>query len=157
MRHNQSGLALAAVVARKIRWGWRAAGRRPAKWQRLAAVVVFLVGTLASALVFTWLLESPWAIGQGARGAGRVQAEEALRQGESRFNPVTVLAEPLPPLTDFRVVPASAGERELDASELVLGVTVAGASRAYPINMLTGPTREILNDQLGGVPIAATW
>ena len=32
-----------------------------------------------------------------------------------------------------------------------------GQARAYPINMLTGPSREIINDVLGGVPIAATW
>ncbi len=41
--------------------------------------------------------------------------------------------------------------------ELVLGVTVANESRAYPINQLTKPTREIINDTLGDQPIAATW
>jgi hypothetical protein len=40
---------------------------------------------------------------------------------------------------------------------LVLGVTIGKASRAYPINMLTNPTREIINDKLGGKNIAATW
>jgi len=39
----------------------------------------------------------------------------------------------------------------------VLAVTVGEQSRAYPINMLTGPEREILNDTLGGRAIAATW
>jgi hypothetical protein len=43
------------------------------------------------------------------------------------------------------------------ASELVLGLTLGGAARAYPINMLTGPQREIVNDELGGRAIAATW
>ena len=38
-----------------------------------------------------------------------------------------------------------------------LGVEVGGEARAYPINMLSGPNREILNDTLGGRPIAATW
>ena len=42
-------------------------------------------------------------------------------------------------------------------NELVLGVTVGKESRAYPINMLTNPTREIINDKLGGKNIAATW
>ena len=41
--------------------------------------------------------------------------------------------------------------------ELVLGVVVNGEARAYPINMLTNPTREIINDKLGGRSIAATW
>ncbi len=41
--------------------------------------------------------------------------------------------------------------------ELVLGVVHKGQARAYPINQLTGPRREIVNDRLGGDPIAATW
>ena len=41
--------------------------------------------------------------------------------------------------------------------ELVLGVVVKGEARAYPINMLTSPRREIINDKLGGQAIAATW
>ena len=41
--------------------------------------------------------------------------------------------------------------------ELVLGVVIDGEARAYPINMLTGPTREIINDELSDVVIAATW
>jgi len=42
-------------------------------------------------------------------------------------------------------------------NELVLGLELNGEARAYPINMLTGPSREIINDTLGGIPIAATW
>ena len=41
--------------------------------------------------------------------------------------------------------------------ELVLGVVVNGEARAYPLNVLTGPMREIINDTLGDTPIAATW
>lgn len=41
--------------------------------------------------------------------------------------------------------------------ELVLGVSINNVARAYPINMLTRPTREIINDKLGGRAIAATW
>ena len=46
---------------------------------------------------------------------------------------------------------------EIEGAELVLGVTIGQESRAYPINMLTGPDREIINDTLGGKAIAATW
>jgi len=64
---------------------------------------------------------------------------------------------PYPPITEVPVSPATEADEILKPSELVLGVTVNGESRAYPINMLTGPSREILNDTLGGRPIAATW
>ena len=41
------------------------------------------------------------------------------------------------------------------ADEPVLGVTINGQSRAYSIPFLSG--REVVNDTVGGVPIAVTW
>jgi hypothetical protein len=78
------------------------------------------------------------------------------QQTSSEFRPTRVLGRQ-PVITDVPVksVPEMTGI--LNPSELVLGVTVGGHSRAYPINMLTGPQREILNDLLGGQAIAATW
>lgn len=37
---------------------------------------------------------------------------------------------------------------QVSDGELVIGVVVNGNARAYPINMLTGPSREIINDEL---------
>jgi len=45
----------------------------------------------------------------------------------------------------------------VDDDELVIGVVIDGEARAYPINQLTGPDREIINDELAGTAIAATW
>lgn len=72
------------------------------------------------------------------------------------FNP-RVLMKPVRPIVDAPVLPASEVTDEVRDNELVIGVTVDGAARAYPVNMLTGPIREIINDQLGGRSIAATW
>ncbi len=81
----------------------------------------------------------------------------SLAQDSSQeFNPKRV-APAFPPLTDIPVKPAQEAQRLLNPAELVLGVVVGGEARAYPINMLTGPSREILNDTLGGKTIAATW
>ncbi len=55
------------------------------------------------------------------------------------------------------VVGADRIRGQVNDSELVLGVIIKGEARAYPINMLTGPSREIINDKLGGQAIAATW
>lgn len=75
---------------------------------------------------------------------------------EREFEPrVVIPPDRFPPITEVPVVAGK--DAELDDSELVLGAVVSGKARAYPINMLTGPSREILNDQLGGVAIAATW
>jgi hypothetical protein len=54
---------------------------------------------------------------------------------------------------------ASAGEADLvlDEGDLVLGVVVGGEARAYPTGYFWGPQHEILNDVLGGTPIAPSW
>jgi len=41
--------------------------------------------------------------------------------------------------------------------DLVIGLVVGDAAFAYPINMLGGPQREIVNDEYGGVPFCVNW
>ena len=40
-------------------------------------------------------------------------------------------------------------------SERVIGVSINGESRAYPLNLLS--RHEIVNDTVGGKAIAVTW
>lgn len=91
------------------------------------------------------------------------------QQIDSGFEPLTGLtpspenfaplrAVPRPPLvSDFETMSAALADAILEDDELVVGVEVNGEARAYPINMLTGPDREIINDELGGRAISATW
>ena len=72
------------------------------------------------------------------------------------FNPGRA-CQPRPAITDAPTIAASDVTDQAADEELVLGVVVNGEARAYPINMLTGPSREIINDSLGGRDIAATW
>ena len=72
------------------------------------------------------------------------------------FQPERVVPR-MPPLTQFEIKRSRDIEGGLNPSELVIGITVGDQARAYPINMLTGPRREIINDTLGGQAIAATW
>lgn len=71
------------------------------------------------------------------------------------YKPKQVLKTAIRPITDPLIVDAS--ESDVNDNELVIGVEVDGQARAYPINQLTGPMREIINDTLGGTAIAATW
>ena len=73
-----------------------------------------------------------------------------------KFAPQQVVP-PFQPITEAPLMLADEVSEEVLDSELVLGLTLNGESRAYPINMLTGPSREIINDTIGGIPIAATW
>ena len=74
-----------------------------------------------------------------------------------KFEPRIVIPNPLPAITEIPVKQVSDVTDEISDEDLVLGVEVSGKFRAYPINQLTGPAREIFNDELGGIPIAATW
>jgi len=60
-------------------------------------------------------------------------------------------------IVDAPFIPADKVTDQVTDKELVIGVVIDGRARAYPINMLTGPSREIINDMLGGRAIAATW
>lgn len=72
------------------------------------------------------------------------------------FDPVDAVPEQ-PAITDFKILPAGEIIDEIRDDELILGVVIEGEARAYSINMMTGPEREIFNDVLAGRPIAATW
>ena len=77
---------------------------------------------------------------------------------EPLFNPRVVLRQPVRAIVDAPFVEAAkATEKIVTGNELVIGVVVNGKARAYPVNMITGPSREIINDSLGGRAIAATW
>jgi len=74
----------------------------------------------------------------------------------TKYEPQRVL-DAQPAIVHPPHVSAEEGNKKLRANELVIGLVVDGEARAYPINMLTGPRREIFNDKLGEHDIAATW
>jgi len=80
----------------------------------------------------------------------------SLLVSAQEFNPTRV-APAFEAITNPETATSREAEKWVKDDELVLGVTIANQSRAYPINMLTNPTREIINDTLGGRSIAATW
>ena len=79
---------------------------------------------------------------------GLLQAED--------FSPRQVV-RPFPPIKNPNIVAAGQSDPWVRDDELVLGVQIGKEARAYPINMLTSPSREIINDRLGERAIAATW
>ena len=72
------------------------------------------------------------------------------------FYPIQVVTRP-PLVTDFKVMSVDEARGQIEDDELVLGVSIGGEARAYPLNVMTGPDREVFNDELGGRAIAATW
>jgi hypothetical protein len=96
-----------------------------------------------------WLL----IVGASATMTGIIRFSFA----QDDFNPKVVIKREFPAITNAPVMSAEKATEKLQDNEIVLGVVVNGKARAYPINMLTGPSREIINDSLGERSIAATW
>jgi len=59
----------------------------------------------------------------------------------------------IPSIDDPRFVPVD--EAELAPEEPVIGLTVNGDARAYPLRILMW--HEIVNDEVGGIPVAVTY
>ena len=81
---------------------------------------------------------------------------QAVPQTILEFKPIQVV-RPFKAIINAPTVNAVDAKKFVQDDELVLGLEINGQSRAYPINMLTQPTREIINDTLGGKNIAVTW
>ncbi len=50
---------------------------------------------------------------------------------------------------------AAAGDEALEPEEPVIGFTINGAARAYPVAVMG--RHELANDTVGGVPVAVSW
>ena len=69
---------------------------------------------------------------------------------------VTVLGrDGIPAILEPEFATRAGGVAQMDPSERVIGVSINGDHRAYPLNLLS--RHEIVNDTVGGKPIAVTW
>ena len=69
---------------------------------------------------------------------------------------VTVLGrDGIPAILEPEFATRAGGVAQMDPSERVIGVSINGEHRAYPLNLLS--RHEIVNDTVGGKPIAVTW
>jgi hypothetical protein len=117
-------------------------------WAQLLGLLLVAVAVVSVVLISDGLLEEDFWPETVA-----VADEPSVEN----FNPRVVIRREFPPITDAPVISAREAVGKVDNAELVLGVQINGQARAYPLNMLTGPSREIINDTLGDTAIAATW
>ena len=61
----------------------------------------------------------------------------------------------IPAILQPEFVSVSEADQWMSPEEGVLGVSIGGEDRAYPVSMLS--RHEIVNDVLGGEPVAVTW
>jgi hypothetical protein len=83
--------------------------------------------------------------------AGRTPASDATID----LKMITILGrDGIPAILD-PVFASRGAETKMDPSERVIGVSINGENRAYPINLMS--RHEIVNDTVGGMAIAVTW
>ena len=99
-----------------------------------------------------------WQAAESLRAQSDRDETQASDNGGSSgdFKPRRVL-KAQPAITSPKTLAVEQVKDQVTDEELVIGLELNGQARAYPINMLTGPRREIINDTIGGTPIAATW
>ena len=61
----------------------------------------------------------------------------------------------IPAILEPKFVSASEAGYWMEPDEAVLGVSMGGEHKAYPVTMLS--RHEIVNDIVGGEPVAVTW
>lgn len=121
-------------------------------------IIAFLLGGLVLAAIFMPQLRQLWLNLRAdevqvrlppSTGSGNEQTTLDLRI-------ITVLGKDgIPAILDPKLISANAAIAQMSPSERVLGVSINDDHRAYPLNLLS--RHEIVNDTVGGIPIAVTW
>ena len=121
-----------------------------------AVVVTFFVPSLRQA-VFKDLFTSSEIVTVPATGSADAAGEGGGAVGEEQqLKIVTLLGfDAIPAILDPTFVSAEEAAPWMDSNEHILGLSINGDHRAYSVRMLS--RHEIVNDVVGGVPVAVTW
>tara|TARA_B100000315_G_C14356454_1_gene486399 strand:- start:340 stop:723 length:384 start_codon:yes stop_codon:yes gene_type:complete len=121
-------------------------------------LIVLILGALGLAVVFLPHLRGWWLqlradevtiTSSAARGAG-------TGTGTLDLKIISVLGKDgIPAILAPEFLDAGAASAQMVANERVLGLSINGDHRAYPLNLLS--RHEIVNDTVGGLPVAVTW
>ena len=69
---------------------------------------------------------------------------------------ITILGKDgIPSIDNPRFLGREEADKQMLETERVIGVSINGDHRAYPLNLLS--RHDIVNDTVGGVPVAVTW
>ena len=121
-------------------------------------MVILLVGLMAAAifvpnfrqLISRVLTTSETVVIPTSNGTTPLEGEE------QELNIITLLGfDAIPAILSPRFVSSEAAEAWMDPDEQVMGLSINGENKAYSIRMLS--RHEIVNDTVGGVPVAVTW
>jgi hypothetical protein len=105
-----------------------------------------------------WITGSPYSY--PVMGAGSPHTDPGMPSastGAPGFRPDFLLYRPMDLNVDPPTIPAGQADGQVAEDELVLGIELDGEARAYPVNQLSGPENEVVNDIVAGRPIVLAW
>ena len=123
--------------------------------------LVPVVSVMLTAGLATPFLPSAAAQGTGSRAATILQSEAWATDTDQRSIDLDELQaggppkDGIPSIDDPRFVSPAAAEAWLAPQEPVVALTLGEEAKAYPLQILTW--HEIVNDEVGGVPVAVTF
>ena len=103
-----------------------------------------VLGTIVAALILAACAPSsePQSVGEEGQ--------------EPEYDIITLLPkDAIPSIDSPRFYSVQEADDEYEPDEAVMGVEFNGDARAYPVGLLSN--HEIVNDMVGGRPIAVTW
>ena len=121
---------------------------------KMGYIVAISLGVLVLAAIFMPQIRQLWL----NLRADDVQVQLPLATGQSTLDLriITVLGkDAIPAILDPQFISAAEAVSQMQPSERVLGVSINGEHRAYPLNLLS--RHEVVNDTVGGKPVAVTW
>ena len=125
---------------------------------KMGYLIVVLLAALVLAALFLPQVRQLWLNLRAEQvEIGRTSQAAPGNGGETvDLNIVTVLGKDgIPAILNPKLIAADQAKAQMKPDERVLGVSIDGDHRAYPLNLLS--RHEIVNDTVGGVPVAVTW
>ena len=125
---------------------------------KMGYLIVIMLAVLVLAALFLPQVRQLWLNVRAERVEISRSSQAAPGNGGETvsLNIVTVLGKDgIPAILNPELIPAEQATVQMEPEERVLGVSIDGDHRAYPLNLLS--RHEIVNDTVGGVPVAVTW
>ena len=122
--------------------------------RKMGYIIALSLGVLVVAALFLPQIRQLWL--NLRADEVQVQLPPGSGQESLELRIITVLGkDAILAILDPQFITAAEAVSQMEPSERVMGVSIDGEHRAYPLNLLS--RHEIVNDTVGGKPVAVTW
>ena len=122
-----------------------------------------MIGTALLGTALLFLSQESRPVGKSQSRPASRAAKKSIRQGRRPADFANgapgraVMREKFLPILHAPYCDAEKATRRVRDKDIVIGIKKGDKAFCYPINMLGGPQREIINEEIGGQPFAVNW